>query len=166
MVFEKLTKHHVQQLLEFERENKQWFESFIEPRATSFYSQTGVAEHIDHLLEQMNLGLGYSGVLIQNDIIIARANLKDILNSEAFVGYRVAKEYTSKGVASFCLSQLIEIARNKFNVIELKALVLENNPASMHVLKKFGFQAIETQLNFISINSKQLNCTKFSLKPV
>ena len=115
MVFEKLAKHHASQLLDFELENKQWFETLIEPRAKSFYSIKGVTEHIDLLINQMNEGTGYSGVLLQNNIIVARANIKDVSNNEAFVGYRVAEAFTSKGAASFCLSQLKNIAQNKFN---------------------------------------------------
>lgn len=164
MVFEKLSKHHTNQLLDFELKNKQWFESLIEPRAKSFYSLKGVTEHIDSLINQMNHDAAYSGVLLKNNTIIARANLKDISNNEAFVGYRVAEDFTSKGAASFCLSQLIDIAQSKLNVTQLKARVLENNPASMHVLKKFGFQAIDKNVNFITLNGKQLSCTEFCIK--
>jgi ribosomal-protein-alanine N-acetyltransferase len=164
MVFEKLAKYHASQLLDFELENKQWFETLIEPRAKSFYSIKGVIEHIDLLINQMDEGTGYSGVLLQNNIIVARANIKDVSNNEAFVGYRVAEAFTSKGAASFCLSQLKNIAQNKFNITQLKALVLENNPASMRVLKKFGFQAINTNVNTITLNGRRLSCIEFCAK--
>ncbi|OUL56658.1 GNAT family N-acetyltransferase [Pseudoalteromonas ulvae] len=164
MVFEKLAKHHASQLLDFELDNKQWFETLIEPRAKSFYSIKGVTEHIDLLNVQMDNGTGYSGVLLQDNIIVARANIKDISNNEAFVGYRVAKAFTGKGVASFCLSQLINIAQSKFNITELKALVLENNPASMHVLRKFGFEATSRNVNTKTLNGKQLSCIEFFAK--
>jgi ribosomal-protein-alanine N-acetyltransferase len=159
-----LFKHHANQLLEFELKNKQWFESLIESRAKSFYSHKGITEHIDSLTNDMKLGKAYSGVLLKNNTIVARANLKDISNNVAFVGYRVAKDFTSKGAASYCLSQLIEIAQYNFNIKQIKAQVLENNPASMRVLQKFGFKALGTELNFISLNNKQLSCTEFSVK--
>ncbi len=161
MVFEQLATHHAKQLLDFELKNKQWFETLIAPRAQSFYSNEGIAEHIDLLIKQMSLNTAYSGVLLQNNTIVARANLKDIANNQAYVGYRVAKEFTARGAASFCLSQLIAIAQNKLNISQLRALVLENNPVSMHVLKKCGFQVVGTNVDFITLKGKSLACTEF-----
>ncbi|PKG80912.1 N-acetyltransferase [Colwellia sp. 75C3] len=164
MEFVKLSRYHANLLLDFELKNKQWFDSLIEPRDKSFYSQQGITDHIDSLIKQMENGAGYSGVLVQNNTIVARANLKDISKNEAFVGYRVAEDFTSKGAASYCLSQLVSIAQSKLNITMLKARVLENNPASMHILKKFGFQATGTITNFITLNGNKLSCTDLSVK--
>lgn len=164
MEFVILNKIHASQLLDFELENKHWFESFIEPRLSDFYSENGINEHIEYLINQMNVGKAYCGVLIENNKIVARANLRDILNQTAYVGYRVAKNSTSKGVASYCLSQLLEIAKNKLGVKQLKAQVLENNPASMHVLQKLGFQALSTKANFLTLHNKKLSCIEYGLK--
>ena len=164
MEFKTLSKRHVNQLLDFELQNKRWFESFIEPREHEFYSNSGVAKHIDFLLNQMDEDKAYSGVLVKNNMIVARANLKDISGNCAYIGYRVAQDFTSQGLASYCLSQLIEIAQDKFNLQQLKAQVLDNNPASAHVLKKCGFQALGVTPNFLSLNGKQLNCTELGLK--
>lgn len=163
MKFEKLSQHHAKQLLAFELENKLWFESFIEPREESLYSNKGIFHHIDSLTKKMSTGSGFSGVLRQNNEIIGRANLKDIANNKAYVGYRVSKDYVSRGIASYCLLQLIDISKNKFNINHLHALVLENNPASMRVLQKAGFKVIETKNNFSTLNNKPLSCTVFSL---
>lgn len=37
-------------LLEFERQNKDWFDQFIPPREVEFYSLNGVKQHIRELL--------------------------------------------------------------------------------------------------------------------
>ena len=55
MVFEQLASHHGEQLLDFELKNQQWFETLIAPRAQSFYSNRGIAEHIESLINQMSL---------------------------------------------------------------------------------------------------------------
>lgn len=164
MEFEALTKNHAIKLLNFELENKEWFESFIEARDRDFYSHAGVTKHIDSLTNQINFGTAFCGVLIKNNTIVARANLKNISNNTAYVGYRVGKSFTSQGIASYCLSHLIEIAQNKLNLNQLKAQVLDNNPASMRVLRKFGFQVISTTPNFLTINNQQLSCIEFGIK--
>jgi ribosomal-protein-alanine N-acetyltransferase len=164
MEFETLSEHHASKLLEFELKNRKWFEAYIEPRASSFYSKNGVEEHIDSLISEANAGTAFCGVLLKHEIIVARANLKNISNCSAYVGYRVGEDFTSQGVASYCLAQLIDIAKDKLNLKQLNAQVLNNNPASMHILRKFGFKAIGTTDNFLSFNGKKLSCTELVLK--
>ena len=163
MELKTLSKNHVNKLLDFELKNKEWFESFIEPRPKDFYSHSGVTKHINYLLNQINSGNAFCGIVIKNNVIVARANLKNISGQKAYVGYRVGKEFTSKGVASYCLKQLIHIGKNKLNLKQLNAQVLNNNPASMHILHKFGFEAIGTTANFLKLNNKQLSCTELVL---
>lgn len=163
MKLEVLSKHHTKQLLAFELNNKAWFESLIAPRDDSFYTEKGVAEHIELSQENMAQGLAYSSVLIANNTIVARANLKDISGKSAVIGYRVAKKHISQGLASYCLSELIAIAKNKFNLEYITAQVLENNPASMRVLQKHHFQIISTTANFLILNNKALSCTELRL---
>jgi len=164
MVFEALCQSHVNMLLDFELKNKEWFESFIEPRSNDFYSHSGVSKHIDSLLNQINSGNAFCGIVLKHNAIVARANLKNISDQSAYVGYRVGKDFTSQGVASYCLEKLIDIGKSKLNLKQLKAQVLNNNPASMHILHKFGFEAIGTKPNFLKLNNKQLSCTELVLK--
>lgn len=164
MEFEALSKNHVNKLLDFELKNKKWFESYIEPRSDDFYSHKGVIKHIDFLINQINSGNAFCGILLKHNVIVARANLKNISDQSAYVGYRVSKDFTSQGVASYCLERLIDIGNSKLNLKQLNAQVLNNNPASMHILHKFGFEAIGTIPNFLRLNNKQLSCTELVLK--
>lgn len=164
MKFEILSTKHVNPLLEFELKNKLWFETFIEPRACKFYSKQGVTEHINVLVEQMNAGTAFCAVLKLDNEIVARANLKDISNNCAYIGYRVAEHFTSKGIASYCLSQLIEMAKNKLQLTTLRAQVLDNNPASKRVLQKYGFTFVVTTPKSLYLNNRHLDCTEFELK--
>lgn len=164
MKFETVSKHHAKKLLDFELENQTWFESLIEARDNSFYTDKGVTLHIESLIKQMDLGTGFSGVLMHNNVIVARANLKDITGNTATVGYRVAQNSVSKGFASYCLVHLLKIAQSKFGVKHIKAQVLENNPASMRVLQKHGFKIICKKSDDITFNNKKLNCTELELK--
>lgn len=163
MKFEVLSMNHVRQLLDFELENRSWFESLIEPRDNSFYSEQGVGNHIKSLICDMKNDTAYCGVLVYNNKIIARANLKDIAKQYAFVGYRVSKQFISRGCASYCLSQLIEVAINKLGIKTLDAHVLENNPASKRVLEKYGFIEADSSIPFIIINNEKIACTCFRL---
>ncbi|MGB0860440.1 MAG: GNAT family N-acetyltransferase [Pseudoalteromonas spongiae] len=164
MKFETLNSSHSKQLLDFELENKAWFESFIAPRDADFYSNVGVSKHVAVLEATMRSKSGYSAVLIQNNAIVARANLKDITDDTAYIGYRVAKNMTSQGIASLCVAQLIKVAAQQFSLTTLRAQVLNNNPASERVLHKFAFQAASTHPDFLCLNGQSLACTEFSLR--
>ncbi len=164
MQLELLSKHHLKQLLDFELENRSWFESLIDPRDNGFYSEQGVEQHIEAELDKVSSGSAFCGLLIKDDEIVARANLRDIWANKAFVGYRVSKRYISQGYASFCLASLMKIAKTEFSVQSLEAKVLENNPASKHLLLKQGFEIIGSVPNFITLNNKSLACTEFRFK--
>jgi ribosomal-protein-alanine N-acetyltransferase len=163
VIFEKLSDKHVDLLFQFELENREWFESVITPREDYFYTNSGVKMHIFDCVINMKLGTHYSGVLVRNNKIVARGNLKDISveDNNASVGYRVAEDSTGKGYASYCLAELIKIARNFYSLNALEALVLDNNPASKTVLQKFGFNAEFHQANFMVLNGGELGCTTF-----
>jgi len=164
MQLELLSKHHLKPLFDFELENRVWFESLIEPRDNDFYSERGAAQHIDEELYKVISGTAFCGLLIKDNEIIARANLRDISANKASVGYRVSKRFLSQGYASFCLASLIEIAKKEFGVQYLEAKVLANNPASKQVLLKQGFEIIDNVPNFITLNNKSLACTTFGFK--
>ena len=164
MQLELLSKHYLKPLFDFELENRAWFESLIEPRDNDFYSEQGVEQHIDSELDKVISGTAFCGLLLKDNEIVARANLRDISANKASVGYRVSKRYLSQGYASICLASLIEIAKREFGVQYLEAKVLTNNPASKHVLLKQGFEIIGNIPNFTTLNNKSLTCTEFGYK--
>ena len=141
MHFESVAEKHVLSLLEFERSNKAYFELSIAPREAAFYLLDGVGYHISELLylQQQKRAWGY--VLVdeqRNNQIVARANIKNRAGDKAEIGYRVAKKDCGKGIASHCVSFLIEKAKS-MGIKLLTAEVMDNNAASDKVLIKNGF---------------------------
>ena len=162
MKFEILSQQHAQQLFDFELDNKAWFESMIAPRGQAFYSKNGIYSHIEAQIKAMASGVSICGVLVKDDLIVARANLRDITAHKASVGYRVAQQFTSQGFASFCLSEIIAKAQ-ALGIRTLEANVLDNNPASKHVLEKQGFKSFSYEPCFLTLNNQPLGCTKYQL---
>jgi ribosomal-protein-alanine N-acetyltransferase len=160
MKFEILSMRHLRPLLEFELNNRTWFESMIAPRAESFYSVLGVQQQIEDMLEGMSSNFLFAGVLMNDSAVVARANLKDISGGTAYVGYRVAESFLSKGLASRCLTELI-LKSQELGIQTLKAQVLDNNPASARVLEKQGFEVLETINDFCQHNGQLHHCTVY-----
>jgi len=161
--FESLNEKHLDLLYQFEMENRTWFESLIATRGDNFYSYQSVKEHISNCILSANAGKSYSGVLVDNGAIIARGNIKDIdsKNNTCTVGYRVAEKCTGKGYAGYCLGELISKANTLYKITDVEAKVLDNNPASIAVLKKQGFNMINHLPNFTVLNGKSIGCSSF-----
>lgn len=158
--FTPLTMAHKALLEDFEIENRAWFESMIAPREESFYKERGVENHILHLSKLSELGKAYSGVLVENNQIVARANLHKMDANQADVGYRVSQHHLGKGYASYCLKQLIEVAKTN-GLTKLNGQVLSNNEASKHVLLKQGFIEVSVDKSDTHINGKQYAISHF-----
>lgn len=160
--FEALASVHVEPLLKFELQNRSWFESLIAARPASFYSIDAVADHIQQAIDMAKEGKGRSYVLCHSRSIVARANIKSIDNGRGEIGYRVAKSYTGQGLASYCLECLLQVAQKELGLKLLQAKVLDNNPASLHILQKQGFEILGKTENFLNLRGEIL--TVFDLQ--
>ena len=128
------------QLLKFEQENRDWFERHIVPRAAEFYSEEGVLDHIGRLLAAYRQGSMHPCVIVGSDgVILGRVNLKDIKGESAEVGYRIAQQHAGQGLATLGLRHLVDLARTRWQLAQLRAYVAEPNRASARVLERCGF---------------------------
>ncbi len=156
-----LHDRHLDLLLRFEAENRNWFESLIASRGSEFYSREAVMAHIDQCRSLYAKNGLLPIVIVERGEIIARANLKNVCMSSrsAEVGYRVAQSHTGSGVGTYCLSELIRVSQLRYGRLMLRAKVLENNPASRRILEKHGFLELSCEPEFIRIGSIDLRCT-------
>ena len=141
-----LQQDDVEVVLQFELAHKSFFEQKIEARPDEFYQPEAVQQHIAEFLQLKQLGVAWPTLIFNTDNeLIGRANIKDIdqVTRSAYVGYRIAEHWSGKGVASFALAQLIQQTK-QMGLMVLFACVATENKASMQVLKKAGFQQMET----------------------
>jgi ribosomal-protein-alanine N-acetyltransferase len=137
-----LTTQDLLPLLVFERENRAWFEQFVEGRGDAFYTPEGIAQHIATYLDGHAKGTWYPGLLVDSaDNIVGRTNLKDISHDDqsAELGYRLAKAQTGAGHATAAVALVKEVARGELGLDHLRAVVAQGNVASTRVLEKSGF---------------------------
>ncbi len=156
MEFELLEEKHFPSLFEFESKNREWFEQFVPPRPASYESYASFRELTDHLIEEHEEGTGFFYVVVQDGEVIARANIINITDDEAEIGYRVCESWSGKGVASFATQQMIEIARDELELKLLTAKAAINNLASMKVLEKAGFVRAGQERNALVVQGKTL----------
>jgi ribosomal-protein-alanine N-acetyltransferase len=129
-------------LLQFELNNRHWFERHIASRGDAFYSIDGVREHIrEFLTANLDGRLHPCLLLSESGTVIGRANLKDIDMSKgvAEVGYRIAESHVGKGLATVAVRYLIDLAKSSWQLERLVAYVAAKNMASARVLEKCDF---------------------------
>ncbi|MQA20987.1 GNAT family N-acetyltransferase [Rugamonas rivuli] len=129
-------------LLQFELENRAWFEQHIAPRDEAFYTPQGVQRHIDQYLDGYAKGTWHPCLLLDaSGRIVGRANLKDIdsTTASAEAGYRIARDAAGQGLATRALLHLVALAQQQWRLQHLLAYVTDNNPASARVLNKCAF---------------------------
>lgn len=153
-----------EQLLEFEENNKDWFDQFIPPRESDFYCLQGVTEHIQEFLLDYKCHQLLPFLIKNNEQeIIGRMNFTS-LNSRkgtAHVGYRVGKAFTSKGVATGALA-LAKVKLKEEGFKRLFAYAEQSNTASQRVLTSNGFRRVRVVEDFAKLHGQSISCIEFS----
>ncbi len=142
-----LNESHFEALFDFESRNRNWFELFVPPRPETYKLISGFYKATNNLLLEQNKGESYFFVGIKGEKIVSRANLVDIENGSAEVGYRVCGQEIGKGYATNSLGLLIDFAKNSLCLKQLTAKTTTNNVASIKLLQNLDFiqAAVETE---------------------
>jgi [ribosomal protein S5]-alanine N-acetyltransferase len=141
-VFElqRLRLDHEPAVLAFELTNRAYFTEFINDRGDDFYAQ--FADQYRALLAAQETGAYVFHVLVDEDEeVVGRFNLYELVDGTANVGYRVAQRVAGRGIATSALQDLCRIARDRYGLRTLRAAVSDDNIASQRVLVKVGFVA-------------------------
>jgi RimJ/RimL family protein N-acetyltransferase len=137
---QRLRPDHEPAVLAFEQANRAYFADFVSDRGDDFYEQ--FAERHRALLAEQETGACVFHVLVDEDeTVVGRFNLYDLVNGTAEVGYRVGQRVAGRGVATSALQDLCRIAREQYGLRTLRAAISNDNVASQRVITKVGFVA-------------------------
>lgn len=137
---QRLRPDHAPAVLAFEQINRAYFAESISDRGDDFYEH--FAERHRALLAEQETGACIFHVLVDEDEkVVGRFNLYDLVDGTAEIGYRVAQRVAGRGVATRALQQLCRIAREQYGLRTLTAATSNQNIASQRVLTKVGFVA-------------------------
>jgi ribosomal-protein-alanine N-acetyltransferase len=153
-------------LLQFERDNRIWFEAHIAPRGDAFYTPEGVRDHIEEYLHGYARATWHPCVIVdRTDAIVGRANLKniDLATGMAEIGYRIAQQHAGRGLATDAVRYLTSLGRSQWGLKRLLAYVAVGNVASARVVEKCGFMRGErlpdmALLHGVPVDGHQFSC--------
>lgn len=134
-----LQESDAEALLEFETENRSFFEKMVPSRGDDYYAWTTFGKRHQELLEEQERGLSYF-YLIKDSAgnIAGRINLVDIdaAAGTAEIGFRVGESHAGNGIGNKALNLLLN---TQSAVDKVHAKTTTVNKASQKMLEKNGF---------------------------
>ncbi|MEY9979517.1 GNAT family N-acetyltransferase [Lysinibacillus sp. RC79] len=159
-----LQERDAEELYQFEKNNRQFFEQMVPSRGEDYYNfETFKLRHRELLAEQQEEKSKFYLIRDNSGNIIGRINLVDIdtTNDIAEVGYRVGQEYGGKGIGARALKLLLE---TEISVKKIKAKTTTNNIASQRILEKNGFKQVCISDDKFEINGQKLQFIDYLLE--
>ena len=146
------------EILEFEKENRAYFESMIPGRGDAYYDIDNFKEIMADILEEQEKGRRYM-YIIRNEAgeMVGRVNLFSIVRSileKAEIGYRIGEKHTGQGYATEAVRLLVDEAFTRLDLHRLEAGTSPKNIGSQVVLVKNGFQFVGRFRQFIHVHGQ------------
>lgn len=133
-----LRRDHAPALLAFERENRAYFAASVLDRGDEFFAEFDA--RLAQLLEWQAAGTDYLHVLVAEDgEVVGRVNLTEVADGSAELGFRIAQKAAGRGLATWAVREVRELAASEYGLTRLRARVALDNPASRQVLLHNGF---------------------------
>lgn len=158
IIIEKLKLEDAEAVIDFEKENRAYFEKMVSSRGDDYYYYDNFITRHQQLLNEQSQGLSYFYLIRKtNGEILGRINFVDVDKSQnsGHIGYRVGEKHTGQGIAYKALHTLMDhLSRDGFTTIFAKTT--NNNIASQKVLKKNGFKKLEESTDEFVMNGEKL----------
>ncbi|WP_371495093.1 GNAT family N-acetyltransferase [Kitasatospora sp. NBC_00374] len=142
VTLERLRAGHAAALLAFEQENRAYFARSVTDRGDAYFADFADRHH--ELLAEQDAGLHHFHLVVDDEgVLIGRVNLVDVDEGAAELGYRIGKRAAGRGVATAAVGEVCRLAAAAYRLRSLRAVTTRDNPASMAVLGRNGFTAVE-----------------------
>lgn len=151
------TVDYAEELLQFELDNRAFFETRINARLSSFYSLQGVTKALELAEQDALADVGYQYLIVAaqgidsmehdslentSQNIVGRINLSRVRRAHfhsAELGYRIAQAACGQGFASKAIGLVMAKAFTELQLVRLEATASEINHASIRALQRNGF---------------------------
>lgn len=158
ITIELVSKSNAKEILDFEKENRSFFESIVPSRGDQYYEINYFMNIINGIVEEQAQGLCYM-YLIRNEsgAMVGRVNLVSVVRGifqKAELGFRVGKKHNGKGYGTRAVKLAIDEAFNQYDLHRIEAGTSPQNTGSQIVLIKNGFQFVGRAKEVIKVNNK------------
>lgn len=147
----------VEDLLQIEKSNKDFFEKYSIDRSPEFYTKDVQVDLINKKIEKAKQDSEYNfGIFkIDNHELIGTIALYRVMRGpaqSAWVGYSLSKDHNGKGYTTEAVKLIVDYAFNTLLLHRIEAGVMPRNIGSIRVLEKAGFQKEGISSKNVKIN--------------
>jgi [ribosomal protein S5]-alanine N-acetyltransferase len=163
ITIEKLQASDAENLLEFERKNRAFFEKLVPSRGEDYFILENFNKRHQDLLDEQTKGLSFFSLIKNLDgLILGRMNLVDIdmVQGLGHIGYRIGEEHAGKGITSNALGLFLDMM-DKHGINKIVAKTTTLNIASQKVLEKNGFKYVDTDEEAFMMNGQKQRFVEF-----
>ncbi len=155
------------EILEFEYNNRKFFEASIPARQESFFTLDNIKKSIEEAERDAEMDLCYMHIIRNGEgEIVGRINLFSILRGifqRTELGYRIGERHNGQGYATEAVSLVAKEAFQHHGLHRIEASTDPGNIGSQIVLIKNRFQFVGRSHQYICVNSKWLDSVHFEL---
>lgn len=130
-------------LWDFELAHRAYFEQWVNARGDAFYTADGFAAALRSALAQQAKGDAFHYLVWEAGALAGRVNLTQVRRGafqSASLGYRLAPTHGGQGLTSRVVADVVKKAFQHHQLQRLEATARPENPASVRILQKNGFQ--------------------------
>jgi len=161
ILLELLDFKNVQDIYDFEIENRTYFEKYLPSRGDDYYVPERYNIIISKIIDEQSRGECFMYV-IRSEVgkVIGRINFTAIQNKKARsaeLGYRIGQAEAEKGIATKAVKMALELGAKEHGLEEIIAGTSADNIASQKVLEKNGFLFVEKIESYMEFNGKSID---------
>ena len=130
-------------LLRFELAHRAYFESWVNARDPSYYSEQGVAAAIAAAETARVNDQAFQYLVVEGARIVGRVNLTAVRRTHyqsAELGYRIGEHDGGRGIASRAVALCLDEAFGRHALRRIEAVARPVNKGSIRVLERNGFR--------------------------
>jgi len=155
------------ELLQFELDNRAYFERWINARDASYYSLDGVCQAIAAADQERKTDRGYQFLVRVDGALVGRVNLAKIQRAyfnKAELGYRIGERHLGRGYAGAAVAAAVRIAFDDLDLWRVEASVRAGNEGSVRVLQRNGFREFGRAAQAMRLNGAWHDLLQFELR--
>ena len=155
---ELMSLNNVQDIYEFEVENRAYFERNLPSRGKEYYIPEKFNQIMQSLIDEQSRGECFMYVIRDAaNRMVGRVNFSSVMNDEtktAELGYRIGECAIGKGIATEAVRLALKLGSDNHSLGKITAGTSSDNVASQKVLEKNGFSLVEKIKNYMKINEE------------
>ena len=162
---ELMNLNNMQDIYDFEVENREYFEKNLPPRGVEYYIPEKFNQIIQSLIDEQGRGECFMYVVRDSaHKMVGRVNFTSVVNGEAKsaeLGYRIGECAVGKGITTEAVRLALKLGAGEHGFVKITAGTSSDNIASQKVLEKNGFSLVDKMENFMKINGEWVDSLNY-----